>query len=221
MYSTTLNCFLQTHAEIGDYTEFLRKHQLAEHRLDCKNWDLGKIAFNLGDGNLLDMGCMDSFILHNASKIGYKGLKYGIDLIDPRGQNVPGCQFFQGDLMHTPFQSGLFQYLTCLSVIEHGVDYNAFASECSRLLASGGKLFLTYDYWDPKVSTKGMPLYGLEWNVLCKSEVLQVVDACSKNGMELGSEIDWKTTDQVIRPGYMSPYPGIAYTFGILMFVKK
>jgi SAM-dependent methyltransferase len=235
MYSTQLNCFLQTRAEIGYYTDFLRKHDLVEHSLDCKNWDLGKIALSLGDGNLLDMGCCDSFILNNASKLNLKGLKYGIDLLfrpedvddhsigswnNPNSPRVAGCKFFKGDLMHTPFDSGMFQNLTCLSVIEHGVDFNLFAAECSRLLSTGGKVYLTYDYWDPKVNTYGLKLYGLDWNVLDKSAVLSLIDACSEHGLEVSSTVDWTTQEQVINPGYMSPHSYVSYTFGILMFTK-
>lgn len=228
-----LNCFLQTRAEIDNCTQFLKVNNLVEHALGCKNWDLAKIVPYLGNGNILDMGCIGSHILDNVARLNLTGLRYGVDLMfkpedidDSAGSwnnastpKVPGCKFFQSDLMKTPFDNDTFQCITCLSVIEHGVDFDLLASECSRLLSHGGKLFITYDYWDPKVDTKEMKLYDLRWNILDKNAVLSLVNACSKNGLHLSEPIDWATQDQVINPNYNSP-SNVSYTFGILLFTK-
>lgn len=213
-----MNCFLKSRQEVDECTQTIKNHGLTGHGLYCKNWDLTKIIPYLDEGNILDMGCNDSFILHNCAALGLGGIRYGIDLIDTA--SIPGCKFFQGDLMHTPFESGLFKSLTCLSVVEHGVDFDALAKECSRLLSSGGKVFITFDYWDPKINTSTMRLYNLPWNILDKNEVNTLVDACAKHQLVLDRPIDWATQDAVIAPGYFSPYP-VSYTFGILMFVKQ
>lgn len=229
-----LNCFLQTRAEINECTHTLKANNLVEHALECKNWDLAKIVPYLGDGNVLDMGCIGSHILDNVARLKLNGLKYGVDLLfkpedlddspgswnNPSSPKVPGCKFFKGDLMHTPFNDGEFQYVACLSVIEHNVDFNLLAAECARLLSTGGKLFLTYDYWDPKVNTEAIKLYDLNWNILDKNDVLSLVEACTKNGLKLSGPIDWTTQDQVINPNYNSP-ANVSYTFGILMFIKE
>lgn len=219
--ASKLNCFLRTRKEIDDCTDVLRQHGLVEHGLSCKNWDLVKILPHINDGNFLDLGCNGSFILDNLAKLNLSGLKYGVDLsINPTDVVPSGCAFFKQDLMNTTFDSGTFQYLTCLSVIEHQVDFNLLAKECARLLSSSGKLFLTFDYWDPKVDTSATKLYDLNWNVLDKNDVLSLMAACSQNGLELSEPIDWTTQDGVINPSYCSPAK-VSYTFGILMFTKK
>jgi 2-polyprenyl-3-methyl-5-hydroxy-6-metoxy-1,4-benzoquinol methylase len=47
-------------------------------------------------------------------------------------------QCLKADLMDPPFEDGKFDYITCLSVIEHEVDFNKLSVQCSRLLKSGG-----------------------------------------------------------------------------------
>lgn len=234
MEKKPLNRFLKNKEEINQCTNFIRQNNLVEHAIDCKNWDIAMIVPYLSDGNILDMGCIGSHILHNASKLNLLGLKFGIDLLfkpedidnseyswnNPDNPKVPGCGFYQGDLMNTGFMSELFNYITCLSVIEHSVDFKLLAKECHRLLNKGGKLFITFDYWEPAPNTKEMKLYDLNWNILDKNSVLSLVESCSEAGLHLTSDIDWTIQEAVINPSYCSP-SNVSYTFGILMFEKK
>lgn len=221
---TKLNCFLLTRAEIDQYTSMLVQNGLTSHGMICKNFDIAKIIPHIGDGNILDMGSAGSHILENVLKLGRQGLKYGIDLSYPDGYESPheGLKFFRGDLMKTEFEDGLFDYLTCLSVIEHEVDFDLLAKECSRLLKSGGKLFITFDYWEPKVDTTdvGTALYGLRWNILDKSDVLNLIKTLSDNGLEMEGDMDWTTMYTVINSKFFAAY-NKAYTFGIIMVTKK
>jgi len=224
-----MNGFLKTHAEITECTNLIRKNGWVEHGLDCKNWDIVQVMPLLGDGNFLDMGSYGSSMLYNVVASGFKGLKYGIDLAYPKGYVLtsppdyktptPGVKCFGGDLMRTPFEDGLFQYITCLSTIEHEVDFDVFAKECSRLLSKGGRMFSTFDYWNPKVG-EGLVWGGLKWNILDKKGVEDLIEACAKVGLVLDGEVDWTTQDQVINPSYCSG-GAVSYTFGILNFIKE
>lgn len=224
MEKTKLNCFLLTRPEIDQYTSMLNNSGLLGHGMICKNFDIAKIIPYIEDGNILDMGSAGSYILENVIRLGRKGLKYGIDLSYPEGYESPveDIKYFRGDLMQTPFEDGLFDYITCLSVIEHEVDYNLLAKECARLLRPNGKLFLTFDYWEPKVDTSdvGTKLYGLKWNILDKKDVLGLIDALSVNGLKMESEMDWTTMYTVINNKFFAAYDK-AYTFGIIMVTKK
>jgi SAM-dependent methyltransferase len=217
-----MNMFLKTRKEIDENTASLQQRDLIPHNLSCKNWDIGNIIANMFDGNLLDMGCMDSYILQNAVKCGFKGKKFGIDLGYKEGALAPNpeinysCQ----DLMKTNFESNFFDYITCLSVIEHEVDFEKFAQETSRLLRKQGKLFVTFDYWNPKIDTSNKALYNLKWQILDKNDVENLVSVCSKYGLCLDRPIDWTVQDAIINPSYCSPFPGISYTFGILIFIR-
>lgn len=221
---TKLNCFLQTRAEIDGYTNMLISNGLTSHGMICKNFDIAKIVPHIEDGNILDMGSAGSHILENVLKMGRVGLKYGIDLSYPDGYESPheGLKFFRGDLMRTEFEDNLFDYLTCLSVIEHEVDFNLLAKECYRLLKPNGKLFITFDYWEPKVDTTnvGTALYGLKWNILDKSDVIFLIGALNDNGLFMNGDIDWTIKDTVINNKFYAAYDK-AYTFGIIMVQKR
>ena len=179
------------------------------------------------------MGSNGSYLLYNAVKMDLKGEKHGIDISYPEGfvlrwpwengEVVPGVTCQKADLMDPPFEDGKFDYITCLSVIEHEVDINKLAAQCSRLLKPSGKLFLTFDYWDPKLDTTGKELFGLKWNVLCQNEVFDLIKSLTNCGFGISggvNSIDWTIQDAVINETYCAPFPGVAYTFGIFMFEK-
>ena len=210
--------FLKSRSEVDECSCYLYEHGYVSHALPCKNWEIAHIIAELGDGNLLDMGSTDSYILKNAVRKKTQGCKYGIDLRSP---DVPQAEiiYLEGDLLATPLPDNYFQYVTCLSVIEHEVDFENFAAEASRLLVENGKLYITFDYWIPKISTS-LKLYHRRWQPLDDWDVLYLKSACEANNLRLTDEIDWTLGEQVIKPGYFSPHPEIGYTFGMLTFEK-
>lgn len=197
----------------------MHKKGYVSHNVVCKDWDLAHIIHDLSDGNFLDMGSSDSYILKNAVLKNIKGEKYGIDL-QPPDVPVEGVKYIIGDLMNTGLPSNYFSNITCLSVIEHQVDFEKFAAEVSRILSFGGKLYLTFDYWNPKV-TPAVKLYDLSWNILDETAVKILIEECEKKNLYLVEEIDWSLGEAIIRKGYYSPDPTVSYTFGMLVFQKK
>jgi SAM-dependent methyltransferase len=207
---------LKSKAEIDKSSRFLKDQGLILNECDAKNWDLAHLLPKLGHGNILDMGCQGSIVLENAQRLGLIGEKVGIDLValPPRS----GITLIQGDLTKTTLPSAHFDYITCLSVIEHGVDVRAFILECARLLKPGGKLFLTFDYWDPKIISE-LRMFGLPWTLFSRNDVENLIIECRAAGMNCVAPMDWTQQDGVIHPGYWAP-GNFAYTFGITEFVK-
>ena len=111
------------------------------------------------------MGCQWSFVLSNAVRKGIKGEKVGIDLFPC--QPAPGTVHLVGSLTNTRLPSNHFDIVTCLSVIEHGVDVEAFADEAVRLLKVGGWLFVTFDDRPTRI-VSNIKLYGLDWTIFCE-----------------------------------------------------
>jgi hypothetical protein len=105
-------------------------------------------------------------------------------------------------------------------VIEHQVNFELFAQEVSRLLVSKGKLFVTFDYWDPLLSIP-VKAYDLAWQPLDRALVLSLISVCQDHGLQVLQEVDWTMPDQVIHWGYYSPHRDVAYTFGMLAFEKS
>lgn len=215
-----MNDFLKTRAEIDLCTKHLQDNGLIESGLSCKNYDIAMVIAYLTDGDLIDLGSDGSCILQNAVKLNIKGRKVGIDLAYTENFEKDGIEFYKGDLMATPFEDNSFDTICCLSVIEHEVNFDRIAKECGRLLRNGGNAFISFDYWNPKPDTSTMRLYSLEWNILDKEDVLDLVAAFKENGMELTGEIDWTLQDGVINKTYCAPCD-VEYTFGLLNFFKK
>lgn len=205
---------LQSRAEVERCTEYLHRNGLFSHGQSCKDWDLAQLAGLIRDGNLLDMGSSDSFVLRNAVLRRLDGDKYGIDL---RPSNVPLRQirYLVGDICAVPLPDASFTTLTCLSVIEHGVDFDRFAREAARLLEPGGDLFITFDYWDPKI-VPSVRLYDRLWQPLDRKATEELIGACKKYGLSMVEEMDWTLGEAVIRDGYYTPEASMSYTFGMI-----
>ena len=220
-----MNNFLQNRERINLYTNMLQARGLTSHGLSCKDFDIGEIvAHSAADIKkctaFLDLGADGSFILQNVAKLNQFARKAGIDLLlEDKMEN--GIEYLKGDLMHTPFADESFDFITCLSVIEHQVDFVAFAKEVSRLLMPGGKLIVSFDYWHPRKGLGARKLYGLNWEILDRQEAENLIKDCKAEGLELTSDVDWTLKDQVINGSYCAPFPDAAYTFGIFEFVKQ
>ena len=210
---------LKTKTEIDLCTTWLHTNGLTSHVSVCKDWDLAHVISAIGDGNVLDMGSSDSYILENLSLLRRNGDLYGIDLRKP-DRKIHGVKYIVGDLMNTELPTGYFRYITCLSVIEHGVDIARFAQESARLLEPQGKLFVTYDYWNPRIQSE-LKLFGLEWQPLDKVNVERLVEDCKHNNLFAVEEIDWITDEAVINSEYYSPIADLSYTFGMTVFEKR
>ena len=78
-----LNKFLKNRGEVEECTKFLYFNGYVSHNLKCKDWDMALLIPEIGDGNVLDMGSSDSYILKNICLKKTKGSKYGIDYNNP------------------------------------------------------------------------------------------------------------------------------------------
>jgi SAM-dependent methyltransferase len=210
---------LKSRAEVDACTSFLHRIGYISHILRCKDWDLAHIIPEIGHGNFLDMGSSDSYILKNLALKNIRGEKYGIDLSEP-DIPVKGVKYIVGNLMDTKLPNHYFKNITCLSVIEHEVDFTKFSHEVARLLENGGRVFVTFDYWNPKV-TPPIKMYGLNWQPLDARALRQLIDICKQHNLYLVEDVDWTLGEAVIRDGYYSPHPDISYTFGLAVFEKK
>lgn len=216
-----MNEFLLTRGDIDNATKHFQENGFIESGISAKNWETFMILPYLKDGNILDMGSGGGILLENAVKKGLKGLKVGIDLVYEESHSLPnGIALVKGDLMNVPFPDGFFNYIVSLSVLEHQIDFEKFAHECSRLLSKDGTLFISCDYWKIKYDTSQTKLYSLDWNILSKEDLLQLVTILHEHGLEITSEIDWTLQDAVINSTYCSPCVGVEYTFFIGSFIK-
>ena len=217
-----MNKFLKTRQEIDEATKFIQDNGLVESGISAKNWEVWQVMPYMKDGDWLDMGSDGGVVLQNLLAKKINGVKVGVDLSYHLDYywDIEGILLYKRDLMNTGFGSNSFDFITSLSVIEHEVDFSRFAKEVSRLLKSGGHLFVSFDYWNPKPLYEKRKLYKLDWNILDEKDVLNLIDVLRENGLNLVGDIDWTTQDAVINDTYCSPVQGVSYTFGIFHFIK-
>jgi len=87
---------------------------------------------------ILDVGCDDGYLL--SQQAGH--LKVGVDL-EARPPAHPSVKLVRADGCSLPFVSGSFDAVLAIDVIEHVKDDQAFIESITRVLAPGGRLWLT------------------------------------------------------------------------------
>jgi 2-polyprenyl-3-methyl-5-hydroxy-6-metoxy-1,4-benzoquinol methylase len=149
--------------EVGGAVVYCQDGQLPLHATPQKNWDHMQIAEMLRakstDVRIVDLGSGDGHGVWFLYKLGFTNLR-GVDLRVPLGAVARqwwGClrsakkrlpfRISRRDICSTGLPSAAYDFLTCISVIEHGVKLDAFAKECARLLKPGGLAYVSTDYW--------------------------------------------------------------------------
>jgi len=185
-----------------------------------KSWDILTTAtFIKGrlpqETPILDIGAYASEILCALHCLGYKSLS-GVDL-NPRIKEMPFADpihYEVADFMATPFPDESFGAITAISVIEHGFQSERLLREISRLLRPGGYFIASFDYWPEKVDTTGVDIFGMDWRIFSKAEVLAFIEEARAYGLSPCGGIDLEAEEKVIHWG------GKEYTFAWLSLRK-
>jgi len=221
---------LNSWEDLGKSIGKLQKARCGYHGDATKNWDLSQINEIFRnyekDIRILDMGCRASHILRFAYERGFRNC-IGIDLsisIEDRLSQVQlmlrdktlrrPYRLMKMNLMKTTFPDHYFDFIICLSVIEHGVNIDSFLKESSRILKNGGTLFVSTDYWEPKINTDDSQLFGLKWNIFSRREIEDLIGLAKNYGLMMDSCEIPPVGEQIIH------LLGRNYTFISLFFRK-
>ncbi len=200
------NAVLKTRYEAEESVVNLKKLKLFPHGDLPKNWDCYRaFTFILNYGSLnseiLDAGSADyGVILPWLELYGYSNL-YGCDISFKEDFRKGKIHYSKQDLQQTNFKSSSFDFITSISVIEHGVDVHAYLKEMSRLLKPDGYILTSTDYWHEPIDTKGLYPYGKalgEMKVFTREDVEQLVQVARGYGLELTQPIDFSYKDGVV-----------------------
>lgn len=185
-----------------------------------KSWDvLATAAFFLErlpkGASVLDIGAYASEILPVLHRLGFTRLT-GIDL-NPGIRRMPhgdAIRYEIGDFLRAPFADASFDAVAAVSVIEHGFDASRLLAEIRRLLRPGGYFAASFDYWPEKVDTTGIKVFGMDWTIFSREEILDLLSRAKRQGLEPVGDVALEAGDRVIRWG------GKEYTFGWLALRK-
>jgi SAM-dependent methyltransferase len=239
----TLNSVLKTSSEVALAKKELKEMKLFPHLALEKCWDACKMIkiINIADLNcrILDVGCNDSPILPMLKKLGFRNL-YGCDLVLKPKHNAAFlkivCRFYRREylpivqmyddnafnlsiqnLEKTNYPDNMFEYITSLSVIEHGINIDAYFREMARILKKGGYLLTSTDYWPEKITnTKTVYSKDIPDNVFCRAEIETMIEIGEKYGLRLIEPIDYTYKEKVVS----WKETGLEYTF-IFFGMKK
>jgi len=198
------NAVLRTQQEVANAVKQVEALGLPLHGALSKNWDtlaaLDCILQNTdAEARILDAGAETySTILPCLYFYGYKHLK-GINLVFERPFRRGPIVYEYGDITHTKFEEGTFDVVTCLSVIEHGVNLRSYFQEVSRILKPNGILITSTDYYAELVETHNQVEFGVPIHVFSKDEVISALNIAKECGLELTDDIDLGCQEKPVR----------------------
>jgi SAM-dependent methyltransferase len=144
------NAILKTTEERDKATEQVRQLGLPIVNDLNKNWDTLAaldciLASTSTNAKILDAGAESySRILPWLFLYGYRNLE-GINIVFKNRKKLGPIVYRYGDVTGTYYNDETFDAITCLSVVEHGVDLNAYFKEASRILKPDGVLVTSTD----------------------------------------------------------------------------
>jgi len=237
----TYNSVLKNLSEVNYAINNLHSLGLFAHPDKVKSWDTYKMVKIISEGDrssfILDVGCNGSPILSILKRLGFKNL-YGCDLFLKKIPSTlteivyplyrPIIEMYEDktfnisiqNLEKTNFQDKMFDYITSLSVIEHGVNIQNYFKEMNRIMKKGGRLLTSTDYWPDKIlniiKTKHNHRNDPD-NVFSKEEIEKdVLKAAELNDLILTEPIDFSFENKVVHYNVT----GLDYTF-IFFALKK
>jgi SAM-dependent methyltransferase len=215
------NVALRSTAEWHHSSAEVERLGLKPHNDGPKNWDaliaLDLILRNTSPASaVLDAGAeVYSPLLKWLYWYGYRNL-HGINLVFDGPFKRGPISYVPGDITQSPYPDARFDAITCLSVIEHGVDVPAFLRESHRILRPGGLLVISCDYHADPTPTAGQTAYGMPVHVFNRAEIESVLTTARDIGFEPTSPA---VLDCAERPVHWARL-GIDFTFLVLALRK-
>lgn len=206
---------------------------LTLHQTPQKNWDHHQLLQLLKDvpkdAHILDLGSGGGYTLKVLHESGYVNM-HGIDLQAPprkmknhlmrvlKPSSFQPCFIIEnGDICDTKRPAASYDFMTCVSVLEHGVDVDGFLKEASRILKPGGVLFITVDYWEDYELPEGevRAVCGLPWNIFNRMSLQEAISTAAGYGLEAVTTSDIPAGEEKT-----VSYAGQDYTF-VSLALKK
>lgn len=121
------------------------------------------------------------------------------------------------DLTRTRFADASVDAVTCLSVVEHGVDLEEYFREMARVLKPGGLLITSTDFWETPVETEGRSAHGVPITVFTPADIAAALDAAERHGFALMAPLDLTVGHRVV---HWARYD-LSYTFALFSLRKS
>ena len=223
-FQSMLNTAMQSRIQAEACAKWLQDNGLPLHADPPKNWDnalaVQAAAEHVKDGWILDAGAAPgSAFLQGMAKLrpDLMGKLWGCNT-DMHGlvNGHQGINYARVDIQNMPLAwTELFDFIACLSVIEHGVDVLSFLDCAQRCLRPGGHLFISTDYWIDPVHTGGQMAFGAPVKVYDQLQIDGIVRVAESCGLRLTGRLDLRCGQRTVQ------WLGMEYTFINLLLRKE
>ena len=218
------NTVLKTKEDVVKAFAIIKSSNLNLNQRDIeKNWD-SLISLNIilkntdNKAKILDAGGLrNSLILSWLYQFGYKNLKC-LNLLFKKREKRGYIEIIPGDLTRTLFPNNYFDIVSCLSVLEHGVNETNYFKEMNRILKKGGLLITSTDYWENKIDTSLKTAYDNPIFIYDRESVGELLKkALNSNFILYGPTIDLDCSEKVVHWRKID----LNYTFLIFCLRKR
>ena len=218
-----VNTSLKTKAEVQEAIAEALRLQLPLHADPPKTWDsLGALYEILTrttpHSRILDAGAeWYSRLLPWLSLYGYRNLIGNNLTFDKGSQRREGpISYEYGDITQTTYEDSSFDAVTCLSVVEHGVDWSSYFREMRRIIKPGGLLVMSTDYFESATDPKGQSAFGVPIHIFTREEMVLTFQLAEDFGFELTGDVDLECRERAIRWEEFD----LSYTFIIFSMLR-
>jgi SAM-dependent methyltransferase len=180
----------------------------------AKSWDALRACDFLREnvetpGPVLDVGGVPDYS-HVSTWLAHWGFE--VDVINPRlDEDVAALggrvRFTRGDGTHSPYPDARFPAAICLSVIEHGVDADAFFREMRRVVVPSGYVLVSTDYWREPIDTGDRVKFGAPVRVFTRDGIEELLAQAREHGFHATAPIDYDCEETTVE------WLGLRYTF--------
>jgi SAM-dependent methyltransferase len=215
------NGVLLSQAEVDHWVAVVRRCGLPEYIVPAKNWDslaaLGAVLARTGaSGRILDAGgIMQSVISSWLWLYGFRDL-WCINPVFAAPFRHGDIHYEPGDATDTRFTTASFDIVTCLSVVEHGVDLDGYFREAARILKPGGALVTSTDYFPDPIDTAGKRAYGVPVKIFSRAEIEHALELAAGHGLRPSAPVPLDAGDKPVH----WELTDLDYTFLVFTLVK-
>jgi hypothetical protein len=222
IWEAWVNRALETSRDAAAAVAEVRSCGLPPHQDAPKNWDLlvalGIILDRTARADpILEMGAPSyTRLLPWLALYGYRDLQ-GIDLVWKAPARTGPIRFQPMDLTRTTFPDRSFAAIACLSVVEHGVDIQAYLREAARLLRPGGLLVTSTDFWCEPIETADLTAYGGPVRIFTPADIAGWLPLAESVGLVPVRPLDLACAERVVTWERL----GLRYTFANLVLERR
>jgi hypothetical protein len=197
------NAVLRSARDVEESIAEVRRLGLPAAGDAVKNWDCltaldAVLRATSPSSAIFDAGGeLYSMILPWLFLYGYRNLVAGNVAFGQTQRRGP-IVYRHSDITKTDFAAGAFDAITCLSVIEHGIDLDAYFAEMARILKPGGLLVTSTDYYETGIDTRGLTAFGAPVHVFSRDGILAALRVAHRRGLELETHIDLSSPERVV-----------------------